>query len=45
MTNIARNISTLEDTQVDHQYTMIKVEGKIWNNFVSILIYLKVSLS
>ena len=40
--DLARNIpkinATLEDRKVDHQSTMLEVEGKILNTFVSVLI-------
>ena len=37
--SIPRIYATLEDRQVEYQYNMIKVEGKIINHHVSILIY------
>ena len=47
--DIARNIPkinvALDNRKADHQSTMVEVEGKISNTFVSILIDLGASLS
>ena len=43
--NIPRINAILEDKQVDHQSTMLEVEGKLSNTYVSVLIDSEDSLS
>lgn len=49
MNNVAQSIScintTLEECQTEHESTMVGAEGKICNQFVSIVIDLGASLS
>ena len=49
MNDVAKNIpkisATLEESHVEHQSTMIEIEGTIWNQYVSIFIDLGDSLS